>query len=143
MQDMAAPASLPTLPFERPSLFDPAPLLLQLQAERPVTRVRTSTGDLGWLVTGHERVRDLLGDDRLGRAHPDPERAPRFSRSAFGGGPQGNYATELADHARLRKLLTRSFMVKRMNALRPAIQALVDNLLDRLAASAPPVDLHE
>lgn len=143
MQDMAAPASLPTLPFERPSLFDPAPLLLQLQAERPVTQVRTSTGDVGWLVTGYERVRDLLGDDRLGRAHPDPERAPRFSRSMFGGGPQGNYATELADHARLRKLLTRSFMVKRMNALRPAIQALVDDLLDQLAASTPPVDLHE
>jgi cytochrome P450 len=143
MQDMAAPTSLPTLPFERPSLFEPAPLLLQLQDERPVIRVRTPTGDVGWLVTGYERVRNLLGDERLGRAHPDPANAPRYSHSSFGGGPTGNYATEPADHARLRKLLTRSFMVKRMNALRPAIQALVDDLLDQLASRTPPADLHE
>jgi cytochrome P450 len=142
MHDMAATTNLPPLPFESPSPFDPAPLLMRLQAERPVVRVRTPAGDEGWLVTGYERVRDLLGDDRLGRAHPDPEHAPRYSHAAIGGGPLGNYETERADHARLRRLLTRNFMVKRMNALRPAIQALVDDLLDQVAASARPVDLH-
>ena len=142
MRDMAATPNLPVLPFDRPSLFDPAPLLMRLQAERPVLRVRTPVGDEGWLVTGYERVRDLLGDDRLGRAHPDPDHAPRYSRAAIGGGPLGNYETERADHARLRRLLTRNFMVKRMNALRPAIQALVDDLLDQLATRTPPVDLH-
>jgi pentalenolactone synthase len=143
MEDMAVTESVPSLPFERPSLLAPPPLLLRLQGERPVTRVRTVTGDVGWLVSGYERVRDLLGDDRLGRAHRDPENAPRFSHSAFGGGPNGTFDTELADHTRMRRVLTRSFMVKRMNALRPAIQALVNDLLDRMAASAPPADLHE
>jgi pentalenolactone synthase len=42
----------------------------------------------------------------------------------------------------MRRLLTRSFMVKRMNGLRPAVQALVDFLLDTMAAGTPPADLH-
>jgi pentalenolactone synthase len=140
---MAATESLPALPFERPSVFDPPPMLLRLQSERPVGRVRTPAGDVGWLVTGYEDVRQLLGDDRLGRAHPDPEHAPRYSGSMFGGGPIGSYETERADHSRMRRLLTRSFMVKRMNALRPAVQRLVDELLERMAAGQPPADLHQ
>jgi pentalenolactone synthase len=140
---MAATESLPALPFERSNLIDPAPLLLHLQSSAPIGRVRTPVGDVAWLVTGYDNVRNLLDDRRLGRTHPDPEHAPLYTRSAFGSAPRGDHETEPEDHARSRRLVTRSFMVKRMNALRPAIQTLVDDLLDRLAAGTPPGDLHE
>src|SRR5262249_15713818 len=93
--------------------------------------------------TRYGDVKALLMDDRLARSHPDPEHAARFSRSAILGGPVGNYDTELADHSRMRKLLTPSFSPRRMAALRPHVQALVDGLLDRLVGMTPPVDMHE
>jgi cytochrome P450 len=38
------------------------------------------------------------------------------------------------DHTRLRRLLTRDFTVRRVEALRPTVQRTVDDVLDRLAA---------
>jgi pentalenolactone synthase len=94
-------SALPTLPFDQPHPLETAPLLRVLQAEGPVHRVRTAVGDPAWLVTGYAEVRQLLGDDRLGMSHPDPDRAARVNDSAlFGGRPQGNYDTEHADRAR-------------------------------------------
>jgi cytochrome P450 len=133
----------PILPFEQPDLLAVPPLLRRLQAARPITRVRTPTGDEAWHVMRHAELKLLLGDGRLGRSHREPERAPRISDSILFGGPAENYETEHADHARMRALLTPYFSARRMEALRPRVEALVDELLDALAARTPPLDLHE
>ena len=54
-------------------------------ADESVRRVRTHVGDPAWQVTGYDRVKALLSDPRLGRSHPDPENAARFSESAIFG----------------------------------------------------------
>ena len=64
------------LPFDQAHPLDVAPLLRQLQQDGVVHQVRTAVGDQAWLVTGHEEVRRLLADDRLGRSHPDPVSRP-------------------------------------------------------------------
>jgi pentalenolactone synthase len=107
---------------------------------RPTT---TPIGDPAWLVTGYDDVRTLLTDPRLGRSHPEPERAARYSRSAVFGGPLGEHATEAVDHARMRRLLSPAFSARRMAALRPRVRELVDGLLDTAFAGRPPLDLHE
>jgi cytochrome P450 len=140
---MAAPSLLPIMPFDQPDVVGVAPLLRELQAEAPITRVRTPAGDEAWLVTRYEEVRQLLGDSRLGLSHPDPEHAPRVSDSALFGRAQGNFDTEESDHAGMRALLVPYFAPKRMRAFRPRVEAVVDELLDGLAARTPPVDLHE
>lgn len=140
---MTASRPLPALPFEQPDALAVPPLLHRLQAERPITRVRTPTGDEAWYVARYSELKQLLGDSRLGRSHPDPEHAPRISDSVLFGGPAENYETEDADHARMRALLTPYFSARRMEALRPRVEALVDELLEALAAVTPPVDLHE
>ena len=134
--------TLPVLPFERPSILEAPPLLLRLQAERPVARVRTPAGDPAWLVTRYADVKELFSDHRLGRSHPDPERAPRYTNAAILGGPMAQADTEVAQHTRMRRALTPSFMAKRMNGMRPGIQAVVDGVLDRIADLPRPVDLH-
>jgi pentalenolactone synthase len=132
------------MPFEQPDLLQAPPLLQALQHNGPVHRVRTTVGDEAWLVTGYEEVRQLLGDDRLGMAHPDPDHAARVNGSAlFGGRPPANYDTEQADRARFRALLQPYFSPRRMRALRPRVDALVTGLLGQLGEHAPPVDLHE
>ncbi|RKT54409.1 cytochrome P450 [Saccharothrix australiensis] len=144
---MSIAAERPQLPFARPNVLDLAPLYEVLRREAPVARVTTPTGDPAWLVTRYEEVRDLLGDKRLGRSHPEPERASRLSTAAILDGPTGDYETEEADHARMRRLLTPAFSAKRMNLLSGYMHELVDGYLDRLLAehAASPdgvVDLH-
>jgi pentalenolactone synthase len=135
-------SALVQLPFEQTHPLQVAPQLRLLQSQGAIHRVRTAVGDEAWLVTGHEQVRRLLDDDRLGRAHPTPQTAARTGESALFGGPLGNFATEQADHARMRSLLQPHFSPRRMRALRPRVEALTTQLLDELAEHGPPADLH-
>jgi cytochrome P450 len=139
---MSTSDDLPSMPFPRPDPLAMPPVLRQLQDRGPIAKVRTLVGDEAWQVVRYAEVKQLLGDNRLGRAHPDPEHAPRVSDSILLGGPAENYATEPEDHARMRRLLTPFFSARRMEALRPRVEALVDELLTALAQRQPPVDLH-
>ncbi|MEU1165561.1 cytochrome P450 [Streptomyces sp. NPDC005921] len=132
----------PQLPFEQPGPLDAPPILRTLQRQGPVHRIRTRVGDDAWLVTGYDEVRRLLDDDRLGYSHPDPARAARSGESALFGGPQGNFDTEMADHARMRSLLQPHFTPGRMRAFRQRVEALTSRLLDDLAGQGRTADLH-
>jgi pentalenolactone synthase len=107
-----------------------------------VHRVRTPLGHEAWLVTDYGQVRRLLDDDRLGRSHPEPDRAARTGESALFGGPLGNFETEAADHARMRSLLQPHFSPRHLRALAPRVEALTTGLLNELAEQGPPADLH-
>ncbi|GAA2787033.1 cytochrome P450 [Saccharopolyspora taberi] len=144
---MSVATENPQLPFTRPNVLDLAPLYEVLRRDAPVTAVTTPAGDPAWLVTRFGEVRDLLGDKRLGRSHPEPERASRITTAAVQDGPTGNHDTEEADHKRMRRLLTPAFSAKRMRLLTGYVQELVDGCIDQLVAdraAAPDgvVDLH-
>ncbi|SDP39964.1 cytochrome P450 [Lentzea jiangxiensis] len=133
------------LPFARPNVLELAPLYELLRREAPIAPVTTPAGDPAWLVTRYEEVKLLLGDKRFGRSHPEPEKASRVSTSAVQDGPSGEYATEEADHTRMRRLLTPAFSAKRMRMLGENMQRLVDACLDSLIAEherTGVVDLH-
>ena len=133
----------PQLPFPRPDVLSVGPLYAQLRATAPVCAVRTPAGDPAWLVTSYALTRELLADRRLGRSHPEPERAARISGSAVLGGPMGDAATEAEGHARMRKLMAPAFAARRMHRLRAHVADLVAEALDAMAAHGSPADLHE
>jgi cytochrome P450 len=138
----------PQLPFDRPNVLDVAPLYEVLRREAPLVRVRTPAGDPAWLVTRYAEAREIFADPRFGRSHPAPLEASRVSDAAIISGPQGNYDTEAADHARMRKLLIPAFSANRMRKLGDWVQELADRCLDDMQAAhdkAPdePVNLHE
>ncbi|MDH2430543.1 cytochrome P450 [Sphaerisporangium sp. TRM90804] len=137
---MTAPVELP---FEQANPMEPAPGLRRLQAQGPIHPVRTAVGDPAWLVTGYEQVRRLLDDNRLGRAHAEPETASRTGLSALFGGPMGDFATEEVDHRRMRSLMQPYFTPKRMRALSGRVAEITGGLLDELADKGPPADLHQ
>ena len=144
---MTLAAQRPQLPFTRPNLLDLAPFYEVLRREAPIAPVLTPAGDPAWLVTRFAEVRDLLGDSRFGRSHPEPERASRISTAAVQDGPSGDYESEEADHRRMRRLLTPAFSAKRMRLLAGHVQELVDGYVDQMLAAhaASPdgrVDLH-
>lgn len=135
------------LPFARPDILHIAPVYELLRREAPITAVTTPAGDPAWLVTRFAEVRELLGDKRFGRSHPEPERASRLSTAAIQDGPSGSYDSEEADHSRMRRLLTPAFSAKRMRALSGHVQELVDGYVDAMVADHASsvdgvVDLH-
>jgi pentalenolactone synthase len=107
-----------------------------------IQRVTDTSGRPAWLVSGHERVRQLLADPRLTRSHPNPGHPVRLTQPGLFGGPIPDPQGERADHQRMRKLLAPSFSARRMERLRPRVEAIVDELLEELDRSGPPADFH-
>ncbi|MEQ3554761.1 cytochrome P450 [Pseudonocardia nematodicida] len=137
-------ADLPRLPFPRDDVVDPPALFAELRARAPVTPVRTPAGDVAWLVTGYPEARELFADPRLGRSHPDPDRAPRISGSVIFGGPSGGSPeTEREQHMLMRRLLAPAFSARRMQRLTGHVAELVAECLDAMERAGPGVDLHE
>lgn len=144
---MTLAAERPRLPFTRPNLLDLAPFYEVLRREAPIAPVTTPAGDPAWLVTRFAEVRELLGDKRFGRSHPEPEKASRISTAAVQDGPTGTYETEEQEHGRMRRLLTPAFSAKRMRRLSGQVQELVDGYVDAMVADHDAsadgvVDLH-
>jgi cytochrome P450 len=104
----------------------------RLRTSAPVVRV-VNHGLPGWLVTRYEDVRRLLTDPRLSN---DPRAANPTARAAapwFDNGAVGTTRHMLhadgADHRRLRRLVTRAFTPARIEAMRPRIEEVADELV--------------
>lgn len=108
-----------------------------------VWRGVTPAGDPAWVVAEYSTVKALLADRRLGRTHPDPGTAARYSESVIFGPPLQETPTSAAEHQRMRKLLGPWFSARNLEQLRPRVRELVVGLLDQLAAREPPVDFHQ
>ncbi|CAN5470278.1 cytochrome P450 [soil metagenome] len=129
------------LPFVQAHPLEPPPELRALQSSGAIHRIRTEVGDDAWLVTGYPQVRRLMDSKVLGRSHRDPANAPRSRTSVLFGGPIGEFDTEAADHARMRRLLQPHFSPKHMRTLQPKVEQQCAALLDAMAESGPPADL--
>ncbi|WNE97776.1 cytochrome P450 [Streptomyces luomodiensis] len=124
--------------------FDPPPALMALQTDSPISRVRIWDGTSPWLITRHDHLRTLLGDPRVSA---DPTRPGYPHRTAGMKASDQARQTFLTmddpEHARLRRMVTAPFAVKKVEALRPSVQKIVDDLIDGMLAGPKPVDLVE
>jgi cytochrome P450 len=144
--DHSATRDLPVFPMPRTTPFDPPSEYAELRSEGPVSRAVMPTGQEVWLVTGHEYVRKILVDPRVSsdRSHPNfpniveipPERRRRFS--ALG---DALISADPPDHTDRRRMLITEFTVRKVAALRPRIQQIVDDRIDDLLAGERPADL--
>ncbi|MGD3111739.1 cytochrome P450 [Streptomyces sp. YGL11-2] len=122
--------------------FDPAPRVARAVHEEPVTRATLWDGSACWLVTRHQDVRQVLGDQRFSAdAH-----LPGFPFLTAGGreilsGGTTFIRQDDPEHARLRRMLTADFMVKKVEAMRPEVQRLADELIDRMTDGRTSADL--
>jgi cytochrome P450 len=122
--------------------FDPAPDFAELRREQPATRVRLWDGSWAWLVTRYEDVREVLADRRFSS---DMNKPGFPSHGAGVAATRQKHRTFLnmddPEHNVHRRMLTRDFMVKRVEQLRPQIQVHVEELLDEFARRPQPADL--
>ncbi|MFF3014399.1 cytochrome P450 [Streptomyces sp. NPDC057939] len=112
---------------------DPHSFYAALRAVGPVHEVSgmsliTSTN---WLVVGYEEARqalnhpDLLKDWRTSGMYPD------LVTTAAGA---NMLESDPPHHTRLRRLVAREFTARRVEAMRPRVQQITDELLDAMAA---------
>jgi cytochrome P450 len=115
---------------------DPYPLYARMHAEARVSR--TAFGP--YVVSGYDECQAVLRDPRLGRGVGIED----TSTGVFGdnGGRRGQFfeagshnmlLSDPPDHTRLRRLVSRSFTASKVEQLRPAVHALVTDLLEDLA----------
>ncbi|MEV8633595.1 cytochrome P450 [Streptosporangium sp. NPDC051023] len=119
--------------------MDLAPEYGQWRARQGLVKVRPAVGDEAWLVTRHEDARAVLGDvrfssDMTAPGYPKIFVPPLILPGAF-------IALDPPEHTRLRAMLVREFTTRRMQALRPRVQEIVDTTLDVLSDGPAPADL--
>ena len=125
--------------------FDPPPAGRAAQEATALTRVELADGTSPWFVTRYAEQRSLLSDPRISADHSRTG-YPVPGNGGAGEGAAAGFSFILMDdpeHARLRRMVTAPFMVKRVEAMRPAVQKIVDELIDEMLAVGGPVDLVE
>jgi cytochrome P450 len=130
-----------TYPGPTPPGLDEDPLERELRAH-PLARVRMPHGGEAWLATRHADVRLVLGDPRFSRAAAVGRDTPRVTERGSDD-PSAILSMDPPEHTRLRKLVSKTFTVRRVQDLRPRTEEIVGELLDAMASSGPPVDLVE
>ncbi|MFD5086806.1 cytochrome P450 [Kitasatospora sp. NPDC058201] len=137
-----APAPLLPARHDTRCPYSPPPVYTEAAGSGPVSRAELPDGTSCWLVTGYEEVRTVLSDRRFSA----DARRPEFPFLTVG--QREIIATNPSflrlddpEHARLRRMVTGDFLVRRVEALRPGIQQIVDRALDRMTAEGAPADL--
>jgi cytochrome P450 len=122
--------------------FDPPPDYRKIQDEAPISRLRLWDGSTPWLITRYADQRVLLSDPRLSSDATNPA-FPHVSGSFRPRSKDavGFITMDDPDHARLRRMVIAPFAIKRIEAMRSAIQQIVDGLIDDMLVGPKPVDL--
>ncbi|MFJ9697648.1 cytochrome P450 [Kitasatospora sp. NPDC101183] len=122
--------------------FGPPPEYTEAAATAPVTRARMADGESCWLATGYTEVRTILSDHRFSAdaRHPAFPFLLPGRRELVAANPTFLRLDD-PEHARLRRMVTGDFLVKRVAALRPDIQKVVDDALDAMTEGRSEADL--
>ena len=124
-------------PLQDGYLDDPFPHLAELRAADPVHKALTGQ----WVLFRHEDVARLLrdpslsvDDDNIDPRHADPQRMATFEEAfADQRRTRSMLGLDAPDHNRLRRLVSKAFTPSAIEALRPLVERLVDDTLDRVA----------
>jgi cytochrome P450 len=133
-----SPAPRPTFDPSNPAFrADPYPFYDALREHDPVHRtplhtvVLTRYEDVAWTLRSNDFSRDVEANgnepiDELGKAKRARRRGRNSSKSILNLDPP--------DHTRLRRLVSKAFTPSAIERLRPRVQQLVDDVLDRATA---------
>jgi cytochrome P450 len=138
-------ADVPEYPMERDARcpFAPPPQMLEMGEARPLSRVRIWNGTTPWLITGHEVARALFADPRVS-VDDRKDGFPHWNEhmlSTVNKRPRSVFTSDAEEHTRFRRMLSKPFTFKRVEALRPVIQEVTDQCIDAILAGPAPADL--
>lgn len=140
---MSAGPEAVRFPFpSSPVPYEPGPEMREIMGKCPVSRVRLPDDSTAWLVTGFRETREVMSDhQRYSRALVYTSGRTLYSMDAATVG--SILGLDPPEHTRLRKLVAAAFTERRIQALRPRVTAIVDDLIDAMIAGPRPADLAE
>jgi cytochrome P450 len=134
------------LPVERGCPFAPPAAYEQLREQAPINKIRMTSGGEAWWVSGHEEGRAVLADHRFS-SDKRKDGWPLFTLDAvtlqqLRSQPPLMLGVDGAEHSAARRPVIGEFTMRRLAALRPRVQDMVDRFIDdMLATDQRPVDL--
>jgi cytochrome P450 len=131
-----------TIPVPRRCPFAPPPEYQQLREQAPVARLTMASGRTAWVLTRHADIRAVLADPRFSsdRSHPGFP-APKQGQELASGFKFSLISMDPPEHGPARRGVAGEFTARRMQALQPQVQQLVDTHLDEMLAGPRPADL--
>lgn len=130
-------------PFRAPGPLDPPEEWARLREGCPVAHVRLPSGDKAVLLTRYADVRQVLADPRFTR-NLSEEGAARTTANESGSVFENETAASLTQgerHQWWRRVITKSFTVKRISAMQQRIEAMAEQLVAEMKAKGAPADL--
>ncbi|RSM72338.1 cytochrome P450 [Kibdelosporangium aridum] len=123
-------------PFKLP------PELVRLRDERPLTPMIFPDGHEGWLATGYDEVRAVLGHPQFSNRYElQHVPMPGFTETPPPAAPGDFLGLDAPEHTRYRKLLAGKFTTRRMRLFTEQVEAFTAERLDALEREGPTVDL--
>jgi cytochrome P450 len=117
--------------------LDSLPQLSQVSLETPLIELGGPLAP-GWLATGRDEVRAILGDPKRFSSHPPADSEEESIQQIMAG---NLLVLDPPEHTRLRRMLAPEFTVRTMRRLSPLVDNIVAERLDVLEAVGPPADL--
>jgi cytochrome P450 len=122
---------------------DPYPAFARMREKTPVCPVSSPRFD-SYLITRFDDAKAALTDPRLSKDLYGP--AKHFLR-IFGPNSEGLNKNMLnsdpPEHTRLRRMVSQAFAPRRIEALRPRVAEIVDNLLDKIIPQGQSELMHD
>jgi cytochrome P450 len=129
-------------PLRRTCPFSPPTEYRQLREEAPISRVTLPNGKQAWVVCRHEDIRAMLTDPRFSSDRGNPAFPLLTTRSRpVRGSAASLISMDPPEHGPARRAVVGEFTVKRMQALQPRIQQIVDERIATMLAGPRPADL--
>ena len=108
-------------------------------------KVKLWNGREAWVFTKYEHVRNILSDNRFS-VDPSLETFPSVShtRQIIANFQDRTFIrVDPPEHTRMRRMVTRDFMVKQVEAMKPHIAELVDEYLTEMIEKGSPGEIVE
>jgi cytochrome P450 len=138
----------PAAPLEitRTCPYAPPEQHVRFLHEQSVAKVAMPNGRAAWVATRYEDIRTILSDPRFSsnRRHPNlPRVGGQAESSQAAGSPLPRMLLEMdpPEHGPARRAVIGEFTLRRIAALRPRIQQIVDEHIDAMLDGPRPADL--
>lgn len=130
-------------PFSRSEApLMPPPEYATLRPREPAARVKLWNGQFAWIFTRYDDVRAILSSPHFSAVPSKPGYPTLMPARKSSVTNYNSFITmDPPDHGFYRRMITKEFTVKRMDALRPQVQQVTDQLLDTMEAAGAPGDL--
>lgn len=135
-----AEEALKSYPFVRNDPLSPPSEFADLRCSAPLSRVKMPSGEMAWLATRYIDIVQIMTDhNKFSRKLTTDPEAPCYT----GVRPQPDTlaTTDPPDHTRLRRVVTPFFSSGAVARLSPRIQAMAEELLDRMLSGEASGDL--